>query len=37
VETMGYLFGHALETLIGDIKRYELLFFAILAGVGLAI
>lgn len=32
---MGYLFGHALEIIIGDIKRYELLVFAILAIAGL--
>jgi membrane protein DedA with SNARE-associated domain len=35
--TMGYLFGHALETFIGDMQRYELLLFAVLAGVGIAI
>ena len=33
----GYLFGNTLEILIGDIKRYELLVFAILAVIGILI
>ncbi|WP_189467644.1 DedA family protein [Litchfieldella qijiaojingensis] len=37
VGTLGYLFGHAIEVLIGDIKRYEILFFAIIAGIGLTV
>jgi len=32
---LGYLFGHTLEIMIGDIKRYELLIFAALAGMAL--
>lgn len=31
----GYLFGHALEALIGDIKHYEGLILAAIAAVGL--
>jgi membrane protein DedA with SNARE-associated domain len=34
VGTMGYLFGHALEVMIGNIKHYELLIIAILTGAG---
>ena len=34
VGTMGYLVGHTLETIIGDVKRYELVVFALLAGGG---
>lgn len=34
---LGYLFGHTLEILIGDIKRYELFAFAVLAGAGVLI
>ena len=30
----GYLFGHALEQLIGDIRRYEIGVFLIVAVVG---
>jgi len=37
IGTMGYLFGHTLEIIIGEIKHYELLVFAILAGVGIVI
>ncbi len=37
VGTLGYLFGHALEIFIGDLKRYELLVFAILALAGLLV
>jgi membrane protein DedA with SNARE-associated domain len=33
----GYLFGRALEILIGDIKRYEFLIFAVLTGIGIVI
>jgi membrane protein DedA with SNARE-associated domain len=35
VGSLGYLFGQTLELLIGDIKRYELLIFAVLAGIGI--
>ena len=34
---MGYLFGHALEIVIDDIKRYELLFFGGLIAISLAL
>lgn len=34
IGTLGYLFGHALETIIGDIKKYEILVLGILAGFG---
>jgi len=37
VGTLGYLFGTTLEIIIGNIKRYELLIFSILAAVGLAV
>ena len=35
IGTMGYLFGHTLEIIIGDIKQYELLAFSMLAGIGM--
>ena len=34
VAALGYFFGYAMEAIIGDIKRYELLFFGVLAGIG---
>ena len=34
IGTLGYLFGQTLEIIVGDVKRYELLVFALLAGVG---
>lgn len=34
IGAMGYLFGHALEVIIGNIKHYELLVMAILTGAG---
>ncbi len=37
VGSLGYFFGSAIEVVIGDIKRYELLFFGIIAGIGLGI
>lgn len=37
IGVMGYMFGHALETVIGDIKRYELWLFAGLAALGVTI
>ena len=30
----GYLFGHAVEGLIGDIRRYEILLFTLVASAG---
>ena len=33
----GFFFGNALEMMIEKIKRYELAFFAVLAGIGLII
>jgi len=35
VAILGYLFGHTIEILIGEIKQYELLVFGILAGAGI--
>lgn len=35
VGTLGYLLGHTLELLLGDIKKYEILLFAVLAGIGI--
>jgi len=32
--TLGYLFGYSLEILLGDLKRYELLLFALIAVAG---
>jgi membrane protein DedA with SNARE-associated domain len=37
IGVLGYLFGRALEIIIGDIKRYELLVFVMLAWIGAAI
>jgi len=37
IGTIGYLFGHALDVLIGDIKRYELLVFAALGAVAVVL
>jgi len=37
VGILGYLFGHALEILMGDIKNYELLIFALLSVVGVCV
>ena len=34
IGTLGYLFGYTLELMISDIKKYEMLVFAILAGIG---
>ncbi|HRT63004.1 MAG TPA: DedA family protein [Syntrophales bacterium] len=34
IGVMGYLFGHTLEIIIGDVKRYELWLFIGLAAVG---
>lgn len=37
IGVLGYVFGHALETGIGDIRRYELWLFSGLAALGVAI
>jgi len=37
VGCLGYFFGYAVEAMLGDIKRYELLLFAVIAGVGVAL
>ncbi len=37
IGTLGYLFGHTLELIIGDVKRYEVLVIAILAGAGVVV
>lgn len=34
---LGYLFGHTIEVIIGDIKQYEMWFFIGLAAVGVVI
>ena len=37
IGVLGYLFGHSLEILLGDLKRYELLIFTVLAVMGLVV
>jgi membrane protein DedA with SNARE-associated domain len=37
VGTAGYLFGHALTRIIGDIKHYELVILGAVAGISLVI
>jgi len=37
VGSLGYLFGQTLEALLGDLKRYELLLFGVLAVLGAAV
>lgn len=37
VGVLGYLFGHTLEILMGDIKKYELLVFAVLLVAGVLV
>ena len=37
IGAMGYLFGQSAEIILGEIKKYEILFFAIIAGVGIAV
>jgi membrane protein DedA with SNARE-associated domain len=37
VGALGYFFGHALELLLGDVKRYELRAFLFLVAVGAAL
>jgi membrane protein DedA with SNARE-associated domain len=37
IGTMGYLFGQSLEIILGEIKKYELILFAIIAGVGITV
>ena len=37
IGVIGYLFGHTIELFIGDIKKYALLVFFILAGAGVII
>jgi membrane protein DedA with SNARE-associated domain len=34
---LGYLFGHTIEVIIGDIKHYEMWLFIVLAAVGVVI
>ena len=36
VGSLGYSFGYALEAMLGNLKRYELLVFGVLAGIGMA-
>jgi len=35
IGTLGYLFGHTLELILDDLKKYEMFAFAGLAGVGM--
>ena len=35
IGVLGYFFGNTLEILIGNVKKYELLIFAMVAGAGL--
>jgi membrane protein DedA with SNARE-associated domain len=35
IGTLGYLFGHSLEIMLGELKHYEVLLFALLASAGL--
>ena len=35
VGCLGFSFGYAIEAVLGDIKRYEMGFFVVLAAVGL--
>ena len=37
IGVMGYMFGHTLEVIIGDVKRYELWLFVGLAALGVII
>ena len=37
IGVMGYMFGHTLEVIIGDVKRYELWLFIGLAALGVII
>ncbi len=37
VGALGYFFGHALESLLGDVKRYELEAFLFLVAIGAAL
>jgi len=37
IGVMGYIFGHTLEVIIGDVKRYELWIFIGLASLGMII
>jgi membrane protein DedA with SNARE-associated domain len=37
VGSLGYSFGYALETMLGDIERYELLLFGLITGIGLTL
>ena len=37
IGVMGYMVGHTLEVLIGDVKRYELWLFVGIAAVGVIV
>jgi membrane protein DedA with SNARE-associated domain len=37
IGALGYLFGHSLGIMISDIKRYELIVFAGITGIGLGV
>jgi membrane protein DedA with SNARE-associated domain len=37
IGVMGYIFGHAIEVIIGDVRRYELWLFIGLAALGFII
>ncbi len=37
VASVGYFFGYALESMLGNVKQYELLIFGVFAGIGIII
>ncbi len=37
VANIGYFFGYALESMLGNVKQYELLIFGVFAGIGILI
>ena len=37
VASVGYFFGYALESMLGNVKQYELLIFGVFAGIGVII
>lgn len=37
VANVGYFFGYALQSMLGNVKQYELLIFGVFAGIGILI
>ena len=37
VASVGYFFGYALESMLGNVRQYELLIFGVFAGIGIII